>query len=313
MYVLYDNTLLRIKVSPTDNVLGDIATIDRLFAGDVNSSLADHIVSSYCHFIGVDSINKAREYMQRCVREADARGTLYAQNNDFSINQGDFVKGFDINYFFDMMQMGIVAKDYLGADMDTDCTALDTDLSRIWGDTTGMSINEIISKKDKDSGYFGQGYIIIKDNPEKIRITKKSKNDIYSREEEVNKSEFFDDKLEAFANGQSSYISNPYGIRTGFPSSMIDYIVFDEDGGKYRENIYKLVLPIVMNGYYIPIVSKQTGKLMFTRKQYDELRTRLNGLKQYGVNEFKLSENIDSEEFRSIAEEIDDSSIYILL
>ena len=56
-------------------------------------------------------------------------------------------------------------------------TALDTDLSRIWKDTKKMSIKDIIDLKDQDSGKYGQAYIVIKDNPDNINITKKSNNE----------------------------------------------------------------------------------------------------------------------------------------
>ena len=310
LFAIYDNSLLAKSLNQTNNIIDDISKIDTLFSKTYGNSysLADRVISSYCHFIGINTVNEARVYMKKQIDDANKRNTERYENKDFKIEQGDFIKSFDINYFFEMMQDGIVAKDYLGADMTTDGTALDTDLSRIWKDTTDLSIQDIIDLKDKDSGYFGQAYMAVKDNPETINITKVSNNESYSRCDTVRKSEIFGNKLESFSNGTGYNISNPYGIRTGFSSSEISFIVFDEKGGVYKDNLYKLILPMVMNGLYIPIISKDKEKVLFSLEDYNKLREKMNGLRHYGINNYQLSNNIDSEAYRKIASEIDDSN-----
>ena len=310
---LNDNMLRKKSIFKTNDIIQDIKEMELLF-GLNGESLADYIVSMYLGILGINSVFEARRYMLEQNRLANERNEKLASDGNYEIDTGDFIKSFNINYFFDMIQNGIVAKDYLGADMSTDCTALDTDLSRIWKDTTGMSINEIIDLKNKDSGMFGQGYIVIKDNPNTIRITKKENNETNSRLEEVNKNSIFDNKLEAFSNGTSLNISNPYGFRTGFSSTDISFIVYDEEGGIYNENIYKLIIPMVINGLYIPIVSKtrqnEKGEplLLFSKEDYYKLRKKMDGLKHFGMNNYELSDNIDGEEYREIASQIDDSS-----
>ena len=312
LFTIYDNTLFKRQIVPTDDIINDISNIEEEFLkiGDNNYTLADRIISSYCHFIGINTISDARKYIYNHIESRNEESIKRIDNNDFSINEGDFIKSFDINYFIDMIQNGIVAKDYLGAEMNTDMTALDTDLSRVYKDTTGMSISDIINLKDKDTGYFGQGYIIIKDNPKKINITKKSNNEPNSRVDIVDKKDIFSDKLEAFSNGTGSNISNPYGIRTGFSASKIDFIVFDEQGGYYSDNIYKLILPMVMYGIYIPIISKDM-KILFDKTDFKNLRYKLNGISHYGINDYILSDNIDGKIYRDIASKIDDSTDYI--
>ena len=39
-----------------------------------------------------------------------------------------------------------------------------------------------------------------------------------------------------------------------------------------------------MNGFYIPVANKE-GKIVFTPKDYDELRAKMSGLSYYGVPE----------------------------
>lgn len=308
IFTLYDNYLRKVKIEMTSDVIRDLNKINDIITKNSNQNLADLIIAGYCHFIGINTIKEARKYANEVVLKSNKNNIKRYQDNNYKIEQGDFVKGFDINYFFDMVSNGVVAQDYLGADMKTDATALDTDLSRIWKDTTGMTLEEIINLKDKDSGFFGQGYIVIKDDPNKIRLTKKSSNEDYSRVDVVEKKDIFEDKLEAFSNGTSNNISNPYGIRTGFSISNIDFIVFDEQGGNYRENIYKLILPLAMNGIYVPIIAKNDGRVLFSLEEYEKLRSKMSGLKQYGINDYDLSKNIEGEQFELIASEIDNSN-----
>lgn len=305
--ILYDNFLRHNNIEKTNNAINDLNNYQELLCKDNNITLSDSIVKAYFKYIGINTIKEAKDYVLNIVNSTNKKNKERYESNDFKIEKGDFIKSFNINYFFDMVNNGVVAKDYLGADMGTDQTALDTDLSRICDDISEMSLKDIIDYKDSDSGHFGQGYIVLKDNPEKINITSLSSNESYSRINSFEKNNIFEDKLEAFSNGRGFSISNPYGIRTGFSITDIDFIVFDEEGGQYRENIYKIILPLVMNGIYIPIISKQTEKVLFTYENFIELTNKMSGLKNYGINNYDVSNNIDNEQYRLIASKIDDS------
>ena len=308
LFAVYSNTLRSQNIESIDP-LTDIKKIEELYplANKNSEELVDRIISSFCHYVGIDSLKDLRNYMNQKLEIANNKNRNY---KDFTLSKGDFIKGFDINYFYEMLQTGINAHDYLGASMSTDCTALDTDLSRIYGDTEGKTIAEIIDMKNRDSGMYGQGYIVIKDDPNKICITKTSSNEPDSRIDNY-KNSMFGSKIEAFSNGDGHNISNPYGIRTGFSASNIDYIVFDEQGGSYKENLYKLVLPLALSGLYIPIISKSKGELLFGYEQYENLRNKMSGSKYYGLNNVKISKNIDSDIYRDIASKIDESNIKI--
>ena len=307
LYTIYDNTLYKQVIDKTNDVLNDISKMEKVFSADNenNISLADRVIHSYFHFIGLNSIEEVRNCMKLIHDDANNKGV---NRTDFTINKGDFIKGFDINYFNQMIENGIVAHDYLGANMNTDMTALDTDLSRVWKDTTGMTNNEIIDLKNRDSGMYGQAYIIIKDDPNKINITAKSDNEPDSRVDVLDKKTIFSNKLEAFSNGSRSLVSDPYGIRTGFASSDIDYIIYDEQGGKYEDNIYKLIIPMVKNGLYIPILAKQDNRVLFSVDDYNRLRQKMDGLTRYGINSYNISNNIDAPVYEEIASQIDDST-----
>ena len=51
---------------------------------------------------------------------------------------------------------------------------------------------------------------------------------------------------------------------------------------------------IVKNGFYIPVVDME-GNLIFSAKEYDELKEKMMGLSYYGSNEYHLKEHRDSQ------------------
>ena len=92
-------------------------------------------------------------------------------------------------------------------------------------------------------------------------------------------------KPEAFYVGVAdTNSSHHYGVRTGFGSTEIDYIVVKE----YDERIG---LEIALNGFYIPVCNED-GKVLFTPEDYDLLRSKMSGLKYYGEDKYKVSETL---------------------
>ena len=108
-------------------------------------------------------------------------------------------------------------------------------------------------------------------------------------------------KMEAFYTGAIS--KDHYGIRTGFASSEINYIVMEE----YDPRVG---LEIAMNGFYIPIASKE-GKIIFTPKDYDEIRKKMSGLSYFGEQNFTFSKNLITEDTEYLAEQIEQSNLEV--
>ena len=104
-------------------------------------------------------------------------------------------------------------------------------------------------------------------------------------------------KLELFYTGFLG--KDHYGIRTGFPSTDINYIITDF----YDDRIG---LEIAMNGFYIPVANRE-GKIIFTPKDYDELRSKMQGLSYYDKKEFHLSNNLETNEIINIANTLDNN------
>ena len=105
-------------------------------------------------------------------------------------------------------------------------------------------------------------------------------------------------KIEVFWTGVLG--QDHYGIRTGFSSSEINYIVMDN----YDERVG---LEIAMNGFYIPVANKE-GKIIFSPRDYDSIRTKMQGLSYYGENDYTFSENLITNDIEHIISQIEESS-----
>lgn len=285
----------------TNNPLEDIANIKHCLPKGKNTStdLQDKIISSFCHFAGFNTIKDVKDYITFKMTEADKRGRKYAELEKFTIEKGDFIKSVNMDFIELVLQNGVNANDFLGADAKTDATPLDTDLSRVM--TPKTPINDMIDAKNQDTGYFGKAYFILKNNPHKIAITKSHFLEGTSPE----KIENVQGRLEAFVNGPAGDVSVSYGIRTGFPATDIDYIIFDQTSPEFD----KLRVLIAQNGYYIPIVSKQKGTLIYSPADYDSLRQKMEGLKNYGSYNYTLSDNLYIEEIMPILPQMQESHI----
>lgn len=262
----------------TGNIIDDIRFLKTLFSvdGKLEYDLPDRIIKMYCHFAGIDTLEQAKQYVKKKVKEADERGRMYAEG-EFTLEEGDFVKGIGgIEYLGNILQNGSNSKEYLGSSAGSDSTPLDTDLSIVLENGT---INQCISNTVTDG--YGPIYFVLKKRNNRFTITRRSpkeKNQSIDTKLDLT-------KLEAFYTGAIGS-GEHYGIRTGFASSEIDYIVVKS----YDDRIG---LEIAMNGFYIPVVDRQ-GKLVFSPDEYDKLRSKMNGLSYYGMGEFVLDSSISS-------------------
>ena len=104
-------------------------------------------------------------------------------------------------------------------------------------------------------------------------------------------------KSEAFYTGAVG--RGHYGIRTGFASSDIDYIIVES----YDKRIG---LEIAMNGFYIPVFDK-SGNRVFSPEDYDKLREKMQGLSYYGTDKYEVSKNLNIPGIEEMVKKIPDS------
>lgn len=275
---LYNNSMKGKKENEeflsTGNVLTDILELSKKLSpdGTINYNLSDRVIRMFCGFAGIDTLEQAKEYIQRKVKTADSRNRNAAMS-DMVLEQGDLIKGIgDITYLSNILQNGSVSKEYLGSSADSDLTPLDTDISMI------MSSDGTISEKMNatDASKYGPIWFVLK-NDNRF-ITTRTTSETLETKRDMS-------KMEVFYTGALG--EGHYGIRTGFASSEINYIVMEN----YDPRVG---LEIAMNGFYIPVANKE-GKIVFTPKDYDELRKKMNGLSYYGCVEYRLDESINYE------------------
>lgn len=291
---LYNNTMKAKKendiFTSTGYVLTDILELSKKLSpdGTLDYNLADRVIRMFCGFTGIDTLEQAKEYIERKVKTADSRNRE-ASNSDMVLEQGDFIKGIGgITYLRNILQNGSVSKEYLGSSAGSDATPLDTDISMI------MSSDGAISEKMNATAAssFGPIWFVLK-NDDRFMTTRTSSETLEAKRDMS--------KMEVFYTGVLG--QGHYGIRTGFASSEINYIVMDN----YDPRVG---LEIAMNGFYIPIANKE-GKIVFTPKDYDELRAKMSGLSYFEEDNYIFSENLITEETEYFAQQIEQSNFEV--
>ena len=291
LMTLYNNTMKVKKENEpflsSGNILNDILELAKKLSpnGTLDYNLADRVIRMFCGFTGINTLELAKEYIDKKVKTADSRNRE-ASNSDMNLEQGDFVKGIgDIKYLRNILQNGSVSKEYLGSGADRDRTPFDTDLSMIMSSTG--TIDEKISATVAKN--YGPIWFVLK-NDDRLFTTR--------TEEGVTNTKNDMSKLEVFYTGVLG--KDHYGIRTGFASSEINYIVMES----YDPRVG---LEIAMNGFYIPVANKE-GKIIFTPKDYDNLRAKMSGLSYYDEDNYSFSKNLVTEETENIAKQIEDNN-----
>lgn len=293
LITMYNNTLLKtIKEQdfiPTDNVISDIHKLKILISpdGTDNYNLANRVVSMFTEFSDIRTLEDAKRYMYSKVDVAHSRNVAAAKK--FSLEKGDLVKGIgDVKYLRNILQNGSVSREYLGVAADSDATPLDTDVSMVQKESG--TINEKIEPLVASS--YGPIYFILKNDDRFIttRTIDGMSKESYSMTEALSKMELF----------HSGWVDDHYGIRTGFASSEINYIMM-----KNYDN--RVGVEIATNGFYIPVVDFE-GNLLFSIEDYDSLRTKMAGLSYYGTTEFTLSNNLINETTTKIRETLADNN-----
>ena len=291
---LYNNTIKAKKDNEifisTGNILTDILELSKKLSpnGTLDYNLADRVIRMFCGFAGIDTLEQAKEYINQKVKTADSRNRN-ASNSDMVLEQGDFIKGIgDITYLRNILQNGSVSKEYLGSSAGSDATPLDTDISMI------MSSDGTISDKMNVTvaSRYGPIWFVLK-NDDRFMTTRTNSETLEAKRDMS--------KIEVFYTGV--WGQGHYGIRTGFASSEINYIVMEN----YDPRVG---LEIAMNGFYIPVANKE-GKIVFTSKDYDELRTKMSGLSYFGYDNYAFSENLITEETEYFAQQIEQSNFEV--
>lgn len=268
---LYNNTLQGKKelIDMPNNIEEKLNLISRLYSE--HNDLSNKIVRMFCHFAGFDTIDELNEFINKKLEDKDIRNNKLNLEKNI-LEPGDLIKGIDnINYLKNILQNGSISKEYLGAYSSSDSTPLDTDLSMIieCNDTLEETINNTSSKN------YGNFWLVLK-NDDRFVTTRTNINE--------ENSTLSNDKYELFYTGVTG--EDHYGIRTGFASSDIDFIIS-------KDNDARIGLEIAMNGFYIPVMNLE-GKIIFSKEDYENLRKKMSGCTYYNIKEYEFSENLNN-------------------
>lgn len=285
--MLYINTLQGQNdenLTLSDDIIGNLDILKKKLRDPLcsdNYNLGDRLVKMFFQFVGIETIDEALNYINSKIKRRE-QINIKRSEQKVEIKKNDLIKGIgDIKYLSAILQNGSVAKEFLGSDATSDLTPLDTDVSMVLNDGT---IEEMLSSTA--ASLYGPIWFVLK-NDDRFITTRSDNKDNPQRDYS---------KLELFKTGVVN--EGHFGIRTGFASSNIDYILVDDNNNDLLE---KIKVEIVLNGFYIPVINKE-GNVIFSFGEYQEFKNTKNGLSFYGSDEYKVSPNIKIEECHDLVE-----------
>lgn len=227
--------------------------------------MTERIAEMFLKPAGLKGLDQMLGLMKETKLRAHERGigmVKNAQERMLSLAQGDLLKGVRIEFIENILQNGSVAKEFLGYAAASDSTPFDTDVSMVLEEDLEQGVESAFNNS-LAPGY-GELIFAIKDRGQ-FQHTGAGVPIKYDKE-----------KLELFSTGGGRH----YGIRTGFPSTEIDFMIVKPSMFEDKKRWTKLCYEIAQNGYYIPITDTK-GTVLFTPEMYDEYRKTFAGLDRY--------------------------------
>ena len=188
--------------------------------------LPNRIVKTFGKPLGITTLQQVKEKMNSIVEQTTEENKKNARIG-ITLEEGDLAKGIgNTSYIHSMFQNGIVAKDYLGGDANSDGTPGDTDVELIT--SVGKNFGETYKSLGTAPGYANNGeasgrrmgkviFIFGSNEFIKTRGENSNKDSVDKAQNEIEKTEYFDN------NGKGG--GNAYGVRTGIGSSRIKCII----------------------------------------------------------------------------------------
>ena len=276
-----------------------IRVLSKEFSPTDRHSLPDRIIRSFAYYAGFDSFESLNNYIIDSYKKAERLGeSNVIKRQIFSFEDGDLLRCIgNIDTLEASLDFGNVCKEFLGPLQGTstsDQTPLDIDFSLI--DTkNGMKKKIYDCIRNTPTGFaFGNIYLVTDKSNPNIRITRDNNDNIDTPYDPM--------KLEVFSTEFSSGVgATRWGARTGYSLvTDVDYIIYkknfeinslkpyNEDGSVNYVNqtsdayddLIRLKMLLAKKGIYKPVYDF-TGKLVFTKKEYDTIRSKLDGISRY--------------------------------
>ncbi len=314
-----------------DSLQADFANLTSLIKPNSRYSLADRVVRYFAHFVGINSLADAEWYMDNVAKEADARNRRTAEylatTKESKLQSGDLVKGmggtdgYGIRYLSYAFQNGSISKEYLGDASRSDTTPLDADASIVPDQLNGgQTVNQVMASMLAD-GYGGGLWVVLRSDKDRFIITRRDKREadrsvydlsvpdanfdrtdltqeeIDRRLEEIAEAKRHRreglPKLEIFATGVDG--SGHYGVRTGFGMNLVSFCVTDSTLLDSTPVSEVTKLEIALDGFYIPVVDRDSEELIFHPAEYDKMRAQMSGLSYYHTGDYQFAPDSELE------------------
>ena len=311
---------------PPNALQTDFTNLTSLIKPNSRYTLADRAVRYFAHFVGIEDLAGAERYMDNIVKEADARNRKTAEylatTKEPKLQPGDLVKGmggtdgYGIRYLSYAFQNGSISKEYLGDASRSDTTPLDADASIVlygeqtinqtmdsmiagsygWGLWTVLRSDEatgedrfIVTRRDK--GEADQSIYDLSVPDANFDRTDLTQEEIDRRLKEIAEAKRHRreglPKLEIFATSVDG--DGHYGVRTGFGMNLVDYCVTDSTRIDSTPVSEVTKLEIALDGFYIPVVDRDSEELIFTPDDYDNMRAQMSGLSYYRTGDYQFA------------------------
>lgn len=275
----------------TGDTARDIEALESLFGAGGHKNVADTVVRSFGYGLRIKSADELLRRMDEQHAEADKRNRERAERGDFRLVAGDMLKTTNVEHLGDILRNGALCKEFLNGQANSDATPLDTDLN-VLSENANLdgTISRAVDWKNRIAAFGGMHCVLaLKGDVETGRGRFSQEGDPYRPE-----------KYEIWHNDRENY-----GIRSGFPSSEIDFIIHDEQNEEdYFGDLERMKFEIARNGLYIPIVDKDTGKCVFMPDDYDKLREHMGGVSEYGFNTFDFADSLEVPGMSDILDEL---------
>ena len=236
--------------------------VDR-FTPTSRYSLGDRVVRSFCYPLGIGGIADARAYLQKQKENTTQKNMQAVCNGEIGVPTGNYIyKGIlNAKNLSGILESGVLAREYAGTGSTGDATPLDTDFATAGNTNHGLrralqsSVASAFSKEYARIGDLSGVFLAVKlDNRFQYELDD-SLDETYCRE-----------KYGYFPNGDFFVDDFPdsteIGVRTGIPSSAIDYIAADDD------SLPEVIRQVKKCDFYIPVTDLD-GNLSLTPEEWE--------------------------------------------
>lgn len=277
---LFENSQLGRRMSPEglglkNDLLNAYQELKTSLSVKEGQTVTERIAEMFLKPLGYKNIGEVLIEMKKSKLKAHKRGlglVEKAKDGHLELKEGDLLKGVNTDFITSILQNGSVAKEFLGAAAVSDYTPFDTDVSMVLKEeTTEGGFKNVVDKSLAQK--YGNLLFAVKDRGQYQLTTKENIKD------------YDPGKLELFKTGVTG--QQHYGIRTGFPITEIDFMIAQDELLKDEKKLQETYFEIAQNGYYIPVTDTE-GKIIFTPKQYQEIRQIFQGLDRFDGESFEF-------------------------